>query len=104
MASRWRLSLSLSAPMFVALEVRKYATAWTTSPERFFMPCPDLADCRVLHSPEYRTRQTANPRQGMRNRAGETPTVGSYSEAAPTPIISPLGPAYAPEPACRARG
>src|SRR4051812_15759017 len=42
MASRWRLSLSLSVPMFVALEVRKYATAWIISPERFFMSCSDL--------------------------------------------------------------
>src|SRR3954462_5446707 len=50
LASRWRLSLPLSASMFVALEVRKYATAWIISPARFFIPCPDLADRAVLHS------------------------------------------------------
>src|SRR3954454_12885059 len=41
---------SVTAPMFVALEVRKYATAWTGSPALFPMFCPDLADCCVLNS------------------------------------------------------
>jgi hypothetical protein len=30
--------------MFVALEMRKYATAWIISPARFFMPCPGFPD------------------------------------------------------------
>ena len=57
MASRWRLSLPLSAPTFAALEVRRYATALIGSPARFSRRDMASSPCTL----RFVTRVTGGP-------------------------------------------